>query len=58
MRDLDQLGEISRMSMLNIEMTRVRNAEEKAAIAEVDDLANQAVKLSAKSESLISEFKL
>jgi hypothetical protein len=46
------------MSMLNIEMTRVRNAEERDAIAEVDDLANQAVKLSAKSESLISEFKL
>ncbi len=57
-RDLGDLGEISKLALLNIEMTKARNEEEKAAIKEVDELANKAVHLSAKSEALISDFKL
>jgi methyl-accepting chemotaxis protein len=54
---LDALSEHSRKVLQNIEMTKARNEEEKITIKQVDELANEAARLSAVSESLMSEFK-
>jgi methyl-accepting chemotaxis protein len=54
---LDALSEHSRKVLQNIEITKAQNEEEKTTIKQVDELANEAARLSAVSESLLSEFK-